>query len=142
MEFYKVLSSVHYWTVNIYKWSAKLVVVIQVYTICSLLRLLKKTLYINSCHELNKVNNWISSNRICINADKRKYMIFSCRKLLHIVFSSRGAREYSFSVFPSKHCMFGKHWHSNCKRLAGGGEGTPHPELLTGGKKIQTEVPD
>ena len=35
-------------------------------------------------HELNKVNNWLTSNRICINADKTKYMIFSFRKLFHL----------------------------------------------------------
>ena len=34
-------------------------------------------------HKLNNVNNWLTSNRICINADKMKYMIFSYRKLLH-----------------------------------------------------------
>ena len=27
-------------------------------------------------HELNNVNNWLTSNRICMNADKTKYMIF------------------------------------------------------------------
>ena len=26
-------------------------------------------------HELNNVNNWLTSNHICINADKTKYMI-------------------------------------------------------------------
>ena len=41
------------------------------------LRLLKKTLC--NLHELNNVNNWLTSNRICINADKTKYMIFSYR---------------------------------------------------------------
>ena len=35
-------------------------------------------------HDLNNVNNWLTSNRICINADKTKYMIFSYRKLLHL----------------------------------------------------------
>ena len=35
-------------------------------------------------HELNNVNNWLTSNRICINADKTKYTIFSYRKLLHL----------------------------------------------------------
>ena len=35
-------------------------------------------------HELNNINNWLTSNRICINADKTKYMIFSYRKLLHL----------------------------------------------------------
>ena len=35
-------------------------------------------------HELNNVNNWLTSNRICINDDKTKYMIFSYRKLLHL----------------------------------------------------------
>ena len=35
-------------------------------------------------HELNNVNNWLTSNLICINADKTKYMIFSYRKLLHL----------------------------------------------------------
>ena len=34
-------------------------------------------------HELNSVNNWLTSNRICINAEKTKYMI-SYRKLLHL----------------------------------------------------------
>ena len=40
---------------------------------------LEFTLTLN--HELNNVNNWLTSNRICINADKTKYMIFSYRKL-------------------------------------------------------------
>ena len=43
---------------------------------------LEFTLTLN--HELNNVNNWLTSNRICINADKTKYMIFSYRKLLHL----------------------------------------------------------
>ena len=43
---------------------------------------LEFTLTLN--HELNNVNNWLTANRICINADKRKYMIFSYRKLLHL----------------------------------------------------------
>ena len=34
--------------------------------------------------ELNNVSNCLTSNRICINAHKRKYMIFSYRKLLHV----------------------------------------------------------
>ena len=42
---------------------------------------LEFTLTLN--HELNNVNNWLTSNRICINADKTKYMIISHRKLLH-----------------------------------------------------------
>ena len=29
-------------------------------------------------HEFNNVNNWLTSSRICINADKTKYMIFPC----------------------------------------------------------------
>ena len=33
---------------------------------------------------LNNVNNWLTSNRICINADIIKSMIFSYRKLLHL----------------------------------------------------------
>ena len=40
---------------------------------------LEFTLTLN--HELNYVNNWVTSDRICINADKTKYMIFSYRKL-------------------------------------------------------------
>ena len=35
-------------------------------------------------HELNNVNNWQTANRICINTDKTKNMIFSYRKLLHL----------------------------------------------------------
>ena len=35
-------------------------------------------------HELNNANNWLISNRICINADKTKQMIFSYRKLYYI----------------------------------------------------------
>ena len=35
-------------------------------------------------HELNNVNNWLTSNHICINTDKVKYMIFSYRKLFHL----------------------------------------------------------
>ena len=35
-------------------------------------------------HELNNVNNWLTSNLICITADKTKYMIFSCRKRVHL----------------------------------------------------------
>ena len=42
---------------------------------------LEFTLSLN--HELNNVNNWLTANRICINADKTKYMI-SYRKLLHL----------------------------------------------------------
>ena len=43
---------------------------------------LEFTLTLNN--ELNNVNNWQTSNCICINADKTKYMIFPCRKLLHL----------------------------------------------------------
>ena len=76
---------------NIYKWSAKLVVLIQVYNIADDSTLstsfaeenaLEFTLTLN--HELNNVNSWLTSNHICINADKTKYMIFSYRKLLHL----------------------------------------------------------
>ena len=35
-------------------------------------------------HEVNNVNNWLTSNSICMNANKTKYMIFSYRKLLHL----------------------------------------------------------
>ena len=35
-------------------------------------------------HELNNVNDWQTSNHICIYAAKTKYMIFSNRKLLHL----------------------------------------------------------
>ena len=35
-------------------------------------------------HELNNVNNWLTSNRICIIADKTKYIIFAYGKLLHL----------------------------------------------------------
>ena len=41
-------------------------------------------IYLTLNHELNNVNNWLTSNRICINADKTKYTIFSYRKLLHL----------------------------------------------------------
>ena len=43
---------------------------------------LEFTLTLN--HELNNVNNWLTANRICINADKTKYTIFSYRRLLHL----------------------------------------------------------
>ena len=43
---------------------------------------LEFTLTLN--HELNNVNNWLTSNCICINGDNTKYMIFSYRKLLHL----------------------------------------------------------
>ena len=43
---------------------------------------LEFTLTLNN--ELKNDNNWLTSNRICINADKTKYMIFSYRKLLHL----------------------------------------------------------
>ena len=43
---------------------------------------LEFTLTLN--HELNNVNNRQTSNRICINAGKTKYMIFLYRKLLHL----------------------------------------------------------
>ena len=36
-------------------------------------------------HELNNVNNWLTSNRICINAGETTSMIFSDRKLLHLI---------------------------------------------------------
>ena len=52
-----------------------------------LLRLLKKTpwnLHQLLMHGLNNVNNWLTSKRICVNADETKYMIFSHRKLLHL----------------------------------------------------------
>ena len=42
---------------------------------------LEFTLTLN--HELNNVNNWLTSSRICINADETKCMI-SYRKLLHL----------------------------------------------------------
>ena len=79
----------------IYKWSAKLVFLLQVevYTILEASTLstslaeenaLEFTLTLNT--ELNNVNNWVTSKYvcICINDDKRKYMIFSYRKLLHL----------------------------------------------------------
>ena len=43
---------------------------------------LEFTLTLNN--ELKNVNNWLTSNRISISADKTKYMIFSYRKLLHL----------------------------------------------------------
>ena len=43
---------------------------------------LEFTLTLNN--ELHNVNNWLTSNRICINDDKTKYTIFSYRKLLHL----------------------------------------------------------
>ena len=30
------------------------------------------------------MNNWLISNRICVNDDKTKYMIFSYRKQIHL----------------------------------------------------------
>ena len=50
---------------------------------------LEFTLTLN--HELNNVNNLVTSNRICINADKTKYMIFSYRKLLHLTYIKIGS---------------------------------------------------
>ena len=41
---------------------------------------LESTLTLNQ--ELNNINNWLTSTRICINADKTKFMIFST--LLHL----------------------------------------------------------
>ena len=35
-------------------------------------------------HVFNNVNNWLTSNQTCINADKTKYIIFSYRKQLHL----------------------------------------------------------
>ena len=43
---------------------------------------LEFTLTLN--HELNNVNNWLTSYSICINGDKTKCKIFSYRKLLHL----------------------------------------------------------
>ena len=43
-------------------------------------------MYITLNHELNNVNNWLTSKSICINADQIKYMIFSYRKLLHLTY--------------------------------------------------------
>ena len=40
------------------------------------------TLTLNN--ELSNVNNWLTSNRICVNVGKTKYMIFSSRTLLHL----------------------------------------------------------
>ena len=42
---------------------------------------LEFTLTLN--HELNNVNNLLTLNSICINADKTKYIIFSYRKLFY-----------------------------------------------------------
>ena len=35
-------------------------------------------------YELNNVNYWLTSDRICINADKTKHMIFSYEKQIHL----------------------------------------------------------
>ena len=77
----------------IYKWSAKLVVLIFKFilfaddstlsTSFAEENALEFTLTLN--HELNNVNNWQTSNRICINAHKTKYIIFSYGKLLHLI---------------------------------------------------------
>ena len=70
----------------IYKWSAKLLVLIQVYTICrwqysfDIVCWRKRS----GIMSLNNVNNWLTLNRICLNLDKIKYMISSYRKLLHL----------------------------------------------------------
>ena len=53
---------------------------------------LEFTLTLNN--ELNNDNNWLTSNRICINADKIKYMIFSYRKLLHLTNIKIGSANY------------------------------------------------
>ena len=50
-------------------------------------------------HELN---NWLTSNRICINADKTKYMIFSYRKLLHLRYIKIGSETIEFYVLWKK----------------------------------------
>ena len=96
---------------------------IQVYTICRWQYSVdfvcwrkRSGIYINSCHELNKVNNWISSNRICINADKTKYMIFSYRKLLYLTnikITSATIEEINnikfFGIIFDKHLTFKHH---------------------------------
>ena len=69
---------------------------------------LEFTLTLN--HELNNVNNWLTPNRICINADKTKYMIFSNRKLLHLTYieiSSATIEETNNIKFLGK--IFDKH---------------------------------
>ena len=59
-------------------------------TVLCLLRLLKNTLEntleftLTLNYEVNNVTNWLTSNRICINADKTNYMIFSYRKQIHL----------------------------------------------------------
>ena len=40
------------------------------------------TLILN--HELDNVNNWLTSNCICINGNKTKYMTFSHSERLHL----------------------------------------------------------
>ena len=61
-----------------------LVTAVDMHTLLSTLlwNTLEFTLTLN--HELNNVNNWLTANRICINADKTKYMIFSYGRLLHL----------------------------------------------------------
>ena len=41
-------------------------------------------LTLNHIYKLNNVDNWLTLNRICINADNTKYIIFSYRKQLHL----------------------------------------------------------
>ena len=74
----------------------------------------KQALTLN--HELNNVNNWLTSNSICINADKTKYMIFSFRKLLHLTNIKMGSATIEetnnikfLGIIFDKHITFKRH---------------------------------
>ena len=36
-------------------------------------------------HELNNDNNWLTSNRFVLNADRAKYLILLCIQLFHLI---------------------------------------------------------
>ena len=65
---------------------------------------------------INNVNNWLTSNRICINANKTKYMIFSYSKLLHLTNSKIGSASIEetnnikfMGIIFDKHLTFKNH---------------------------------
>ena len=88
-------------------------------TVLCRLRLLKKTLWnlhLTLNHELNNVNNWLTSNRTCINADKTKCMIFLYRKLFHLTNIKIGSATIEetnnikfFVIIFDKHLTFKHH---------------------------------
>ena len=66
--------------------------------------------------EVNNVNNWLTSNRICIKADTTKYMIFSYRKLSDLTNIKIGSATIEktnnikfLGIFFDKHLTFKNH---------------------------------